>query len=338
MNPKIPLPIAMFALLAAVAVGRPEASAPLPFVSPMFGDNMVLQRDKPNRIWGWTDPGKTVRVEIAGRSATAVSASDGRWEATIEPPAAGGPYTVSITGPQNVDLHEVMVGDVWLCGGQSNMFLGLGSVRDGAEEIKAADHPELRLFAVEQHTSYSPTATPQGSWKICSPKNVAEGGAGGFSAVAYFFACRLQERLHVPIGLIEDCVGGTPAESWMSAQTLAQLHDFPEALKEIDRLRGLGGPEYGNYIMHWYDEYDAGAKGDAWAAPQFDDSAWKTVPVPGGFKELGVPDTPSVCWFRKEITLPDPLPAGNATIFLGVIEKMDTTYINGKWVGASSWV
>src|SRR5580658_3651963 len=106
----------------------------------------------------------------------------------------------------------------------------------------------------------------------------------------------------------------------------------------MDRLKVLGGPEYGNYIMHWYDEFDAGSKGDAWAAPGLDDSGWKPVPVPGGFRELGVPDTPAVAWFRREFTLPDPLPAGKATIFLGVIEKMDTTYINGKWVGASSWV
>ncbi len=338
MNQKSLRLLALLALGSAVAAGEAAPSPPPPFVSPVFGDNMVLQRDKPIRIWGWTEPGKTVRVEIAGRVATAAPGSDGRWEATVDPPAAGGPYSVAISGPRNVVLHEVMVGDVWLCGGQSNMNLGLGLVRGGADEIRAADHPELRLFVVEQHPSYSPTAVPQGSWKICSPKTVAEGGFGGFSAVAYFFARRLQERVHVPIGLIQDSVGGTPAESWMSAESLAGMKEFSAPLKEIDRLREQGGPEYGNYIMHWYDRYDAGSKDGAWAAPDFDDSTWKTVPVPGGFKELGVPDTPSVCWFRKEITLQDPVPAGKATIFLGVIEKMDTAYLNGKWVGASSWV
>jgi sialate O-acetylesterase len=338
MNQK-PLRLLALLSLAVAVVSRATAAAPaLPFVSPVFGDNLVLQRDKPNRIWGWTDPGQTVRVEIAGRSATAVAGGDGRWEVQIEPPAAGGPYTVSITGPQKAVLHDVLVGDVWLCGGQSNMALGLGLVRDGADEIKAADHPDLRLFMVQQHPSYSRTAVPEGAWKVCSPKTVAEGGAGGFSAVAYFFARRLQEKVHVPIGLIQDCVGGTPAETWMSAETLGALNQFPEELKEISRLRAQGGPEYGNYIMHWYDQYDAGSKGDAWAAPDFNDSAWKTVPVPGGFRELGVAYAPSVCWFRKEIVLPDPLPAGRAKIFLGVIEKMDTTYINGTWVGASSWV
>lgn len=104
------------------------------------------------------------------------------------------------------------------------------------------------------------------------------------------------------------------------------------------RLKANGGPEYGNYIMPWYDDYDIGLKSNTWAAVDLDDSNWKTVQIPGGFQELGMADAPGVCWFRKEITLPDPLPAGKATIYLGVIEKMDTTYINSRWVGASSWV
>jgi sialate O-acetylesterase len=218
------------------------------------------------------------------------------------------------------------------------MALGLSAARDGPHEAAEANHPEMRLYRVEQHPSYSRTGAPQGKWQVCTPATAGEGGFGGFSAVAYYFGRTLQEHLHIPIGLVQDCVGGTPAETWMSPETLAGMKDFAPAIKELERLKGLGGPEYGNYIMHWYDEYDAGSKGDAWAAPAFDDSGWKAVPVPGGFRELGVPDTPSVCWFRREFTLPDPLPAGKATIFLGVIEKMDTTYINGKWVGASSWV
>jgi sialate O-acetylesterase len=318
------------------AAGSP--SPPLPFVSPMFGDNMVLQRGKPNRIWGWTEPKQEVRVGIAGKEATAIARVDGRWEAQFDPPATGGPYTLRVSGPQTVEFHEVLVGDVWLCGGQSNMALGLKLARNGSEEVKAAINPEIRLYRVEQHVSYSRTKAPDGSWKVCLPANVGEGGFGGFSAVAYYFGRTLQEHLHVPIGLIQDCVGGTPAETWMSPETLAGMKDFSDGIREMERLKGLGGPEYGNYIMHWYDEYDAGSKGDAWAAPGFDDSTWKTVHLPGGFAELGVPETPSVCWFRREITLPDPLPKGKATLYLGVVEKMDTAYINGKWVGASSWV
>jgi sialate O-acetylesterase len=326
-----------FLLLAPSAAA--QANPPEhPYVSPMFGDFMVLQRGKSNRIWGWTNPGQKVVVEIAENSASAVAGPDGRWEAEFQPPPAGGPYTVRINGPQTLEIHEVLVGDVWLCGGQSNMFLGLSATRDGANEVKKAQHPEIRLFRVEQHASYSPAGTPSGTWQICLPQMVGEGGAGGFSAVGYFFGRKLQEKLNVPIGLVQDCVGGTPAETWMSPETLAGMADFAAAIREMGRLRDLGGAEYGNYVMHWYDQYDIGLKGDTWAAPGLDDSTWMTVRIPGGFAELGVPETPSVVWFRKEVTLPDPLPAGKATIYLGVVEKMDTTFINGKWIGASSWV
>jgi sialate O-acetylesterase len=106
----------------------------------------------------------------------------------------------------------------------------------------------------------------------------------------------------------------------------------------LERLRASGGPQYGNYIMHCYDDYDIGLKSNTWAATNLNDSNWKTVHLPGGFQELGEAETPSVCWFRKEITLPDPLPTGPAMIKLGIVEKMDTTYINGHWVGASAWV
>jgi sialate O-acetylesterase len=116
------------------------------------------------------------------------------------------------------------------------------------------------------------------------------------------------------------------------------LKDFDGPLAEIAKLHAQDGPEYGSFLMHWLDEYDAGSKGKSWAAADFDDAAWQTVTIPGGFAELGVPDQPSVCWFRKEFTLPNSVPAGKAQLFLGSIEKMDTTYLNGQWVGASSWV
>ncbi len=106
----------------------------------------------------------------------------------------------------------------------------------------------------------------------------------------------------------------------------------------MERLRAQGGPQYGNYISHWYDEFDAAQKNEAWFRPELDDHDWKTVSIPGGFSELGVPATPAVCYFRKTVVLPDPLPAGRARIQLGVIERMDTTYINGHLIGASAWV
>jgi len=308
----------------------------LPFVSPVFGDHMVLQRDKTNTIWGWTDPGQEVRVEIDGRTTAATTGADGRWEARVRPPATVGPHVLRISGPQTVEFQDVLVGEVWLCGGQSNMQLGLNRARDGAREVAAADHPQIRMFTVRQRPAYAPAPLVQGSWKVCSPTTVME--EGGFSAVAYYFGRKVHSEMNVPIGLIQDCIGGTPAEAWTSSGALRELGDFDAALDEIERLAVRGGPEYGNYIMHWYDEFDVGQKGETWAAPGLDVSGWKTVSLPGGFRGLGVADAPAVCYFRKEITLPDPLPAGVARIQLGVIEKMDTTFINGHWVGASAWV
>src|SRR5262245_35949146 len=282
----------IIALLFLFTVNAAAADdAKLPFVSPIFGDNMVLQRGKPNTIWGWSAPGAAVQVEIAGRTAKTVTGAGGRWQVQIDPPAPGGPYTLKIVGSQTVTFHEVLVGDVWLCGGQSNMEFGLPRARNGAEEVKAASHPEIRLFVVPRHVSYSSTAVPQGSWKICSPQTVAEGG--GFSAVAYFFAQRLQEEINVPIGLIQDCVGGTPAEAWTSVETLRQLKEFDAQRAEMQRLKTRGGTEYVNFVMYWYDDYDIGQKDKAWAAVDLDESTWKNVQIPGGFRELGVPDTPA---------------------------------------------
>lgn len=158
--------------LAAALAQNAGAQAPLPFVSPIFGNGMVLQRDKPNTIWGWSQPGDTVRVEIGEHSAAGTAGSDGRWQARIEVPPPGGPYTVKITGKQTVELHDVLVGDVWICAGQSNMQFGLGQARNAAEEIKNANYPRIRYYVVGQRSSYTKVDVPRGTWKVVSPDTV----------------------------------------------------------------------------------------------------------------------------------------------------------------------
>ena len=310
----------------------PPALKSFPFVSPLFGDDMVMQRGKVDTIWGWSEPGDTVRVQIGNKTASAVAGPDRRWEVKMKPPATGGPYTMRVSGRETVELHDVMVGDVWLCTGQSNMQVSLGGALNGDAEVKAANHPDIRFFDVFGHSAYNHTGWIAGSWKVVSPETAAR-----VSAVAYYFAREVQKDVHIPIGLIVDAVGGTPAEAWTSAAALRPLKDFDVPLDLVDRLAAEGAPEYGNYIQHWYDEYDIGLKGN-WAAPEFDDSTWKPVTLPGGFAELGVPDTPALAWFRKEIDLPDPLPAGRAMMYLGIIERMDAVWVNGKEAGGSAWV
>jgi sialate O-acetylesterase len=339
---KVPILAAAAIVLVAAPNSGAQPAAPaenipklLPFVSPIFGDNMVMQRGKANTLWGWSDPGDTVRVEIGGNAASGVAGADRRWQVKIQLPAAGGPYTVKIAGSGSnefIELHNVLVGDVWLCSGQSNMGLPLFAVRNAEAEIKAANYPEMRYFTVADRVAYRPTDMVAGSWNAVSPDTAAR-----LSAAAYFFARKVQNEIHVPIGLVIDAVGGSPAEAWTGADALRPLHDFDVPLAQLEQLAVSNAPEYGNYIMHWYDQYDIGLKQN-WYAAGLDDSSWKTVQLPGGFAELGVPQTPAVAWFRKEIDLPNPLPAGRATLFLGSIERMDTVYVNGTWVGASAWV
>lgn len=335
----------------------PPAVAPT-FVSTIFADNMVLERNKRDAIWGWSDPGDHIKVEIAGRTATAIAGADHRWQAKIDPPAAGGPYTMTIEGDhQTVTLKNVLVGDVWLCSGQSNMQFGLRQAKTGAEDAAKADLPNIRFFTVAQRSPYHPIENVNGSWNVVTPDT-----AGRVAAVAFYFARKVQQETHIPIGLIISAVGGVPAETFMSIDAVKQIHDFDPLVEEYNRIVAENkGPEYGNFVQHWYDDYDIGVK-EHWASPDYDDSSWKTVTIPGGFAELGVPDTPALAYFRKSFDLsaadvpPAPAPAAQAqgprsqraaggfpgfgrdSVQLGIIEKMDTVYINGQEIGGSAWV
>ena len=331
------LAVALCGALTAAALATADDAPARPFVSPIFGDHMVLQRGKPNAVWGWSEPGDTVRVEVAGRSASATAGADGRWLARVTPPPAGGPYVVRIAGRQSVELQDVLVGDVWLCAGQSNMQFGLAQANGGKEAIASAD-PAIRYFVVGPRVSYTRVEVPRGTWKLVSP---ATNGSpfGGVSAVAFFFARKVHEVVRVPIGLVQAAVGGVPGETLASPESLRPLKDFDAGLDEVEAHAKAGDPEHGNYVTHWYDTYDVGTRsGTSWADPALDDSSWKSVRVPGAFDELGVAGVPSLVWLRRVVTLPDPLPTGAARVLLGSVEKMDTTYVNGKQVGASSWV
>ncbi len=277
-------------------------------------------------------------MEVEWNSAAGTASGDGKWQVKIQPPAAGGPYTVKIAGKQKVELHDVLVGDVWICAGQSNMQFGLAQARNAEEEIKNANLPQIRFFVVGQRAAYTRADVPRGSWKVVSP--VTAGGRAGISAIAYFFGRKLEEDIHIPIGLVQEAVGGIPAEAFTSPEGLRPLKDFDAGVAEVERRHQAGDPEYGNYITHWYDDYDIGTRNGAnWADPALDDTSWKTVTAPGGFyRDLGIGDVPGLCWLRKEITLPATLPQGMARLYLGPVDKMDTTYINGHQVGASSWV
>lgn len=327
---------------AQVTNANAQMTATLPFVHPLFSDNMVLQRDKPLPIWGWCEPGKAVTVSMAGKSAKATGDAQGKWMVKLEPFAAGGPHTLEITGPQTVTLKNVLIGDVWLCSGQSNMWLPVKEANNGAEEAAKADFPQIRLFAVPAQASGKVLSVfkDPAQWQVANPTTVAD-----FSAVAFFFGRHLHQNLKVPIGLIHASVGATTAEAWSSAEALETTDDGAQRIAEFAAWKDLA-IEWDKYdadpalfdrlMVEWYEANDAGSAKDAtWADPALKDADWKTMELPAPWWERGLPGFEGVVWFRKEFEVPEALKNKKLVLQLGSIDRRDTAWINGVEVGHS---
>ena len=331
---------ALLLLAAAPALLRPVAARaddPKPFLSSLFTDNMVLQRGIPDAVWGWTTPGRAVTVSLGGKTARAVAGPDGKWTARIGPFKEGGPYTLTVSGPQSVTLSNVLVGDVWLCSGQSNMEFGLGNGLDADKETAAADYPNIRLLLIDHQIAASPQQTVTGGpWAVCTPQSVRKGGWNGFSAVGYFFGRDLYQSQHVPIGLIESNWGGTPAEAWTSAQALRnKVPDFDPQLAQLDADRA-DTTSQAQRTAGWYTKNDPGTPGN-WQAGTLDDAAWKTMTLPQLFQDAGDPQLAGingVVWFRRTFDLPTG-DAGKGAVLHLLADDSDTTWINGTLVGAT---
>lgn len=307
---------------------------PLPFVTNVLSSHMVLQRDKPNTFWGWTKPGETVTVTLDGRSASGVAGPDGKWIAKLTPPRVGGPYTVQIDGSQHVTLDDVLVGDVWLCGGQSNMEFGLTLANGGPEAVSAANDPQIRIFLAPKATAFKPQPLNGGTWKVATPETVAQDGWGGFSAVGYFFGKKIHDEIHVPIGLVGDYWGGTNAESWMSASAAHTLGDFDKQLSSVDAFLANGSKAYEERVADWYVTNDPGSKpGQEWFRPA-EGGNWQTVDILKGFEQIGMGNSDGTAWFRRTIDLTAAQAAGEATLTLGAIDDADTTWVNGELLGS----
>lgn len=293
---------------------------------------MVMQRDKGNTLWGWTAAGEKVTVTVEGRKTSTKAGADGKWMVKVGPPPVGGPYTINIDSPtQHAALEDVLVGDVWICSGQSNMEMGIGGVFNAEREIADADRPKIRLFTVARNIPTSPAQTLAGSWSVCTPQTVSTGGWGGFSAVGYFFGRELQTRLNIPIGLVSSNWGGTIAESWTSAPGLKAFPEFQPALKAVAESAGTT-PE--QRLGQWATSYDRGTS-ESWQNPSFDDGRWPTVAKPT-FEEAGLGAFDGVVWFRTTFDLPADFNAGQASeIQFGIVDDLDTTWINGVRVGES---
>jgi sialate O-acetylesterase len=296
--------VVCFISVSAGAEGDPQK----PFLHPLFASDMVLQRDLPDPIWGWAEPGQQVTISFNGKTATATADKDGKWMARIGPFAAGG-----------------------------------ANVKDGPQEISAAEHPNLRLFTVPKHIAFEPQSGfnrqprvgDEAKWLVCTPKNVQVGDWGGFSAAGYFFGRDLQEHLKVPIGLIHTSWGGTVAEAWTSAEALKQMPDFRDAVESLQPpQQGREKLTLDQQMERWYAKHDPGsAHGLGWADPSFDDGGWKAMKLPTSWEQAGLPDYDGIVWFRRVVEVPAAWAGKDLRLHLGPIDDRDTTWVNGTKVG-----
>ncbi|HLM55094.1 MAG TPA: sialate O-acetylesterase, partial [Pyrinomonadaceae bacterium] len=330
-------------LLALCLQQRALADVRVPAV---IGDNMVLQQGPRARLWGWAAPGERVGVEVAGRRAQTVADAGGRWQVFVGPLKAGGPHTLTIKGDNTLAFSNVLVGEVWVCSGQSNMEWPLSSTTDGAREVSQASYKEIRLFAVRKTTAAAPLEDVEGRWLVTTPETAA-----GFSAVAYFFGRELHRTLGVPVGLVNASWGGTPAESWTSRAALASspalapiLERYDRQLSDLPRLER----EYERAQAEWSRRYlteDPGNKGEpaGFADPARDSEGWKQMRLPGVWEQAGL-EVDGVVWFRREVEVPAAWAGKDLLLRLGAIDDFDTTYFNGERVGSTgaetpnSWV
>lgn len=330
------------ALLAGSAPALAQAAAP--GFANIFGDHAVLQRDRPIAVWGTAAPGATVTVRLADRSVTAVAGSDGKWRATLPAMTAGGPYTLTVggtTGAPAQQVSDVLIGDVFLCGGQSNMEFQIRHAT-GLEVVPSSNDAQLRFTTIPDTSVATPAADlpARAQWQAVTPETV-----GDASAVCYFMARSLRTTEQVPMGFIASEWGGTRIESWISAPSLGKLPGFADRLATVatfgsDPAAAVAG-EGARREKAWEAIDPAARKERAFRAAAFDDRGWAVVPGDDGQLPAGDrAGLEGVVWLRTTIDLTPAQVAAAQRIQLGPIGKFDETYINGRYVGGGSvdWV
>jgi len=329
------LPVLAVFLLAAPAA---QATVRLPR---LVGSHMVLQRNQVLPFWGWAAPGEAVSVSFRGAKMQTKAGADGRWALKLPSQPAGGPFELTVQGTNTLRLTDVLVGDVWLASGQSNMEWPLRDAAGGAEAAAAANYPQIRLFNVPNRAEIRPLAElAGGKWQACTPQSAA-----GFSAVAYFFGRELQQQYKIPVGLIAAEWGGTVAEAWTSTEALRQLPDFQPALASLAQQTGSFAEQetaYANRLTNWQRSPEGQDHGllpgqPTWAAPALTTTDWKTMQLPG-YWEGQVPelrDFDGVLWLRREFTLPTTAANQPLTLSLAQVDDNDSTFFNGVAIGGT---
>ena len=216
--------VLLFPFLASHLVGQAQVSLPK-----IFADNMVLQRDKPITIWGKASPGEVVKVQLHQQYQTTKADNKGQWKLKLKAEEAGGPYEMIVTASNTISFNNVLVGEVWICSGQSNMEWTVAQSMNATAEMAAANYPFIRQFKVERDLNSLPqTDIKNGAWSVCAPATVAD-----FSGVGYYFAKRMYEELKVPIAIINSTWGGTNIETWTSREAFENSPEYKEMIAGI---------------------------------------------------------------------------------------------------------
>jgi sialate O-acetylesterase len=300
----------------------------------LIRDSMILQRDTKPTIWGWAAAGEKITVRFNNKSYKTTTGNDGKWKVQLQPTKAGGPFAMDITGSNKITLKDILVGDVWLCTGQSNMVhqMKIHNVLY-ADDIAKANFPAIRQFWIPTVANLQGPQqdVSSGSWKWANPTDV-----GDFSAVAYFFARQLHQKYSVPIGIINASYGGAPIEAWISE---GGFKDFPNILQTIAKNKDTAvttrrSPSTGNRPPTPEDK----GMTQKWFDPSYVPKGWRNIAVPGYWEDQGVKDLNGIVWYRREIDIPASMLGSPAKVFLGRIVDADVLYINGRQVGQTTYM
>ncbi|MEZ4810102.1 MAG: sialate O-acetylesterase [Allomuricauda sp.] len=297
----------------------------------LIGDGMVLQRDADLKVWGWASPNEKIVLSFKNNDYKTVADKNGEWTINLKAQKAGGPYTMLFKGKNEIEVKDILFGDVWIGAGQSNMVLPMERVKEKyPNEIAHANYPEIRNFFIPTKTNVQGPQKdlPAGEWKAAVPGDLL-----GMGAVTYFFAKELYERYKIPIGIINASVGGTPIQSWISEDG---FKEFPKDLETIQKNKDE------NYTRQFTTKppaqtepiRDKGLLGAVkWYDNAYQPEGWNNFYIPGYWEDQGVRDLNGVVWFRREIEIPDALAGEEAKLFMGRIVDADEVYVNGIKVG-----
>jgi sialate O-acetylesterase len=306
----------------------------------VFSDNMVLQQKTNAAIWGKATAGKAVKITVSWNKINygTITDASGNWKIKVATPGYGGPYTITISDGELLVLNNVLIGDVWICSGQSNMEMplaGWGKILNNEKEIAEAKFPNIRLLQADHITSNSPindAKVANSGWQECSPKYIAE-----FSSTAYFFAREVYEKTKIPIGLIHTSWGGTIAEAWTSAESLKKMTDFSAAVDKIQKsAKNPSTISYEEKVQNWVKtitEKDSGYQSGQAKWASVETTNWKNMTLPTLWEDAALKNFDGIVWFTKKITLPENWKTNGVKLNLGTIDDNDITFVNGVKVG-----